>query len=172
MMGYSHAISGAAAWLTVGQVLDVDPAVTMGGAAVAAVAALLPDLDHPNARLARAIPLGGMLARGIAVVAGGHRRGTHTLAAALGVTLLVLGGLMAWGVQDAGWWTASVGVGYVAHLVGDCLTPGGCPLLLPFSRRRHSVALFRTGGTVENLLVAPALGIVAAWQAGIVLGLA
>lgn len=44
----------------------------------------------------------------------------------------------------------AVAIGYASHLVGDCLTPEGCPLLWPLSRRRFSVGLFKTDGMLEK----------------------
>lgn len=34
---------------------------------------------------------------------------------------------------------AALTAGMVSHLLLDCLTPAGCPLLMPLSRRRYSV---------------------------------
>jgi len=57
--------------------------------------------------------------------------------------------------QDLGWLPFSVGVGIAAHLVGDCLTKEGCPLLWP--RRGHYMLpiVKRTGNRVETMLFAP-----------------
>ncbi|MDQ1427023.1 MAG: hypothetical protein QOK39_499 [Acidimicrobiaceae bacterium] len=63
-----------------------------------------------------------------------------------------------------GWWlSAAVSLPYASHLVGDGLTPGGVPWLLPFSQRRWSLSLFRTGRAVELLLVTPAVHLLAGW---------
>jgi len=65
----------------------------------------------------------------------------------------------------AGWLGTAVTLGMVVHSVGDAITESGAPLLwpLPIRRRRwYPVGSprplrFRTGGSVEALLVAPAL---------------
>lgn len=119
MMGAGHAVSGAAAGLyaaTLAQdagLLDIGPAATLTGAALCAGAALLPDLDHPNATVAKAFgPASVALARvtnntSAAVYAatktavdedrdGGHRGLTHTavFAAGLGGTVALLAHLL------------------------------------------------------------------------------
>lgn len=113
MMGPGHAVSGAAAGLYAATLardlglLDIGPAATLTGAALCAGAALLPDLDHPNATVAKAFgPASVALARGTNAVSaavygltktgvdedrdGGHRGLTHTT-----VFAVVLGGLVA-----------------------------------------------------------------------------
>jgi len=50
----------------------------------------------------------------------------------------------------------AVAVGYLAHLIGDCLTPQGCPLFWPVPWRIR-IATIDTGKTVEKYLVVPAL---------------
>jgi membrane-bound metal-dependent hydrolase YbcI (DUF457 family) len=165
MMAFSHAPSGAAVWLPLAAASGVPAGTNLACAAVAAVAALLPDLDHPSAFLARAIPGGGVLARVVAGVTGGHRRGTHTIVAALivGMVCTALAAGTPWAAARTA--AAAVFVGYLVHIVGDCLTYGGCPVFLPFSRRRFSARLFRTGSTFETLIVAPTFGAIVVWQA-------
>ena len=65
----------------------------------------------------------------------------------------------------AGWLGTAVTLGMVVHSVGDAITESGAPLLWPLpirKRRWYPVGSprplrFRTGGTVEAWLVAPAL---------------
>lgn len=57
---------------------------------------------------------------------------------------------------DLGWLPWSVAVGILAHLVGDCLTKEGCPLLWPRPRHWMLPLIRRTGNRVETMLVAPA----------------
>lgn len=45
----------------------------------------------------------------------------------------------------------AVALGVVAHIVGDCLTDHGCPLLWPY-RRRYGVPLVTTKGWFEPLV--------------------
>lgn len=108
MMGPGHAVSGAAVGLYAATLardlglLDIGPAATLTGAALCAGAALLPDLDHPNATVAKAFgPASVTLARGVHGISsavywntktlvdeerdGGHRGLTHTAVFAAGL---------------------------------------------------------------------------------------
>lgn len=81
-MGRTHALSGLVAGGTVGHfVLHLGPAHLAVMAAVTAGAAVLPDIDHPDASVARSF---GFVTKGFAWlvehVSGGHRHGTHSLA--------------------------------------------------------------------------------------------
>ena len=96
MMGHSHAVSGALLWLAVAPITSVAigqplplPQIAAGTIACAG-AALLPDLDHPSALAARTFgPLTQLMAKGISMLAGGHRQGTHTIAFCVGVAAAV-----------------------------------------------------------------------------------
>lgn len=88
MMGTSHAISGAAAWTALtatqpwgaGLLLELSGWRLGAGALLAAGAALLPDLDHPSATAARALPpITQHAARLVSSISGGHRHGTHSI---------------------------------------------------------------------------------------------
>lgn len=89
-MGRTHLITGAAGYLgIVAPVLasngvPTTPGTLACGAVVAGGAAMLPDLDHPQATAARAFgPVSWTASRVISRVAGGHRVGTHSLLALL-----------------------------------------------------------------------------------------
>jgi membrane-bound metal-dependent hydrolase YbcI (DUF457 family) len=100
MMGHTHALTGAAAWLAVAPGLAalpylvestravetgimanaLTPAEFMAGALVCAGAAMLPDLDHPSATIAQTFgPVTWVLSKMVAWVSGGHRGATHSL---------------------------------------------------------------------------------------------
>lgn len=118
--------------------------------------ALLPDLDDPDSLLGRLLPA---LSRGLAGRLG-HRQAWHTPAAAIVVALLTMplalflsSGLAA---------SYVLGLGFLAHLLFDLLTPQGIMLLWPFSHRRFHVPRppIRSHGSVaERRLV---LGLAAA----------
>lgn len=103
MMGGHHAISGAAAWLaltgsvTIGDralgagVLDLTGPEVLAGTVVAAGAALLPDIDHPSATIARSAGAASKLASSAISSAAGHRGATHTL---LAVAVFTLAGVL------------------------------------------------------------------------------
>jgi len=100
MMGGHHAISGTAAWLaltssasigdwTLGAgVLALTGPEVLAGAVVATGAALLPDIDHPSATIARSAGAASKLAASAVSSVAGHRGGTHTLLVVAVFTLL------------------------------------------------------------------------------------
>lgn len=209
MLGHSHATSGSLAWagaVCLAPMVGVYPhwgAITAGLVSTAG-AALLPDLDHPEATIAHCL---GPLSRALAVlvnrVSGGHRHATHSLLACALTPLTVWAGdavfgrpftigvlfvLFALGIRalrlapglvaltaagasvsawfllpDLSWLPWSVAAGMLAHLGGDCLTPGGCPLLWPHRRRYMLAVVRRTGNVFETAVLAPlfAVGAVA-----------
>ncbi|WP_101833051.1 metal-dependent hydrolase [Frankia canadensis] len=63
---------------------------------------------------------------------------------------------------DMSFATYPVVAGCLAHLLGDCLTPRGCPLLWPVPWRMETVLVPRTDGRVERLVVVPLLACVGA----------
>lgn len=100
MMGGSHAISGAAAWVAITStgplMLGLHPLPPQGillGAVITGGAALLPDFDHHSGTVAYSLPpLTKTMARTIAHISGGHRHGTHSLlgiAIAMGISTLL-----------------------------------------------------------------------------------
>ena len=81
MMGRTHALSGLVTGVAIGQfVWHLNPAHVAVGAAVTAGAAVLPDIDHPDASVAESF---GFVTKSFAWlighVSGGHRHGTHSL---------------------------------------------------------------------------------------------
>jgi membrane-bound metal-dependent hydrolase YbcI (DUF457 family) len=82
MMGRTHALSGLVTGVAIGQFWwHLDPAHVAVGAVVTAGAAVLPDIDHPDASVAECF---GFVTKAFAWlighVSGGHRHGTHSLA--------------------------------------------------------------------------------------------
>lgn len=83
-MGRSHLLLGAAGFLAIEAVVPLgthlDTAELAAGTLVACGAAMLPDLDHPQATLARCLPpVSTGLSHAVNLLAGGHRKGTHTI---------------------------------------------------------------------------------------------
>lgn len=82
MLGRTHALSGAVAGAAAALALaHLRPAGIAVASVLTAGAAVLPDIDHPDATIARSF---GLLTRAFAWVvehlSGGHRHGTHSLA--------------------------------------------------------------------------------------------
>ncbi len=63
---------------------------------------------------------------------------------------------------------AAVAVPYFSHLLGDTITPGGVPWLLP-ATQRWSISLFRTGQTFERTVLSLLLAATAAVAVWVVL---
>lgn len=215
MMGRTHAISGTTAWAIATAAapelgFHPRPAVIATGLLTAAGAALLPDLDHPEATIARTFgSLSHAAATFVERVSGGHRHATHSAAfigacyaavwlgtTTLGILfavplLLVLFAfaLRALGIRrsnvlllavactlaavlavapspsrivhsDYGWLPTAVALGAAMHLIGDCLTPEGCPLLWPRATRYRFPLIPRTGGRIERWVFVPGLAAV------------
>lgn len=57
----------------------------------------------------------------------------------------------------------AVGIGAVAHLLGDMLTKEGCPLLWPLSKRRFHVLSLTTDHFVEREVISRVLAVLAVW---------
>ena len=79
----------------------------------------------------------------------------------------LLAGYLSYHYLSAGWWLiAAVALPYLSHLLADSLTVGGVPLLMPFTRRRFSLGLMKTGHLVERAFFTPlimAAAVVASW---------
>jgi inner membrane protein len=150
MMAGSHVALGAAAWIVAAPHIGL-PALDPIAIGLAVLGGLLPDIDHPKSWV------GKRLRPASDVVAGvfGHRGITHSLLAVLGCWLLLRS--QAIPVRYA----APLVVGYLSHLVGDLLTPGGLRLAWPL-RGTWALPLCRTGSAFEPLVVA--LVVAAAWS--------
>ncbi|MGH8828907.1 MAG: metal-dependent hydrolase [Jiangellaceae bacterium] len=123
MLAHTHALTGAVAWLALAPALGAATGYELvGGTVLAAGAALAPDLDHHKGTAAAVWgPLTRALGRGVAAACGGHRNGTHTLAAAAIAALLTW-----WAIEAGGWWERIVlaflaGLAFVAW---EGLLPG------------------------------------------------
>ncbi|MBB6349275.1 metal-dependent hydrolase [Nonomuraea muscovyensis] len=106
MMGHTHAMTGAIAWLGLApglaalpmvmesnrfietgiMVNALSPAELIAGALICAGAAMLPDLDHPSATIAQTFgPVTWVLSKAVNWMSGGHRGATHSLAFAVAI---------------------------------------------------------------------------------------
>ncbi len=86
MMGRTHALSGTLAFggaaLALHGTVEVEPWQVLAGAITATGAAMVPDLDHPNATMTKSMgPLSWIVCHLIILpIFDGHRKGTHSLA--------------------------------------------------------------------------------------------
>jgi membrane-bound metal-dependent hydrolase YbcI (DUF457 family) len=78
------------------------PYQLLAGTVISAGTGLLPDLDHPQSNMARALgPVTMVLSRVVNKLAGGHRRGTHSLLA-----MIILYFVITWLLAAYGGWAA------------------------------------------------------------------
>jgi membrane-bound metal-dependent hydrolase YbcI (DUF457 family) len=57
------------------------------------------------------------------------------------------------------WLPASVGLGTLVHLAGDCLTKEGCPLFWPAKQRFEIPIIRRTGNKFETAFLTPVMAV-------------
>ena len=156
----------------------------LAGLVLTAGAGVLPDIDEPGSTIARSY---GFLTETFAWIvhhlSGGHRKGTHsiigvvvftagawaavhfdhTLAGkiALGVFLSLLLSAALAALLVGGHHGDALGVGAAAHIAGDMLTHGGCPIVYPVSREEFHLLpdglQFTTGKVAEHWIVTPLL---------------
>ncbi|MBF0168255.1 MAG: metal-dependent hydrolase [Alphaproteobacteria bacterium] len=148
MMAVSHVVVGGAVWAGVSQALGQPTAPEALG--LAALGALLPDIDHPKSwvgkRLALvSVPLAALI---------GHRGLTHSLLAVLAFSLFL-------GFAGTSSLAAPLAVGYLSHLLADGFTLSGVPLFWPL-KRTYGIPLIRTGSPLEIALLALLASLMAA----------
>ena len=156
-MGHNHIATGVIAGSLVAYAAELDPGKAVAFIGITTVCSLLPDMDHPSARLPRMLMWPG---RALAVLIAsifGHRTLTHSV---LGVGLLGAG--LAFIPQFPAHCYWAVILGCVTHIVGDMLTVSGVPIFWPHPRD-FRIGRMRTGGQFEQLFMTPllALGAVA-----------
>jgi membrane-bound metal-dependent hydrolase YbcI (DUF457 family) len=216
MMGQTHALSGALLWLGAVPLLSheplmgdfaisLSPAQVLAGGVVCAGAALLPDIDHHNGRIANTFgPITKRLCKWVGKASGGHRQATHSLlfAVLMGLAMdslathyvyawwaalfVIVGfGLRGIGLDfegkepqsaltdcavaafavwlmhdlDMSFVGFAVGLGCFAHVLGDSLTPRGCPVFWPLKWRAEVPVIPRTNGKVEKWVIMPICGL-------------
>lgn len=83
------------------------------------------------------------------------------------VTSLATGWWVTQNVAAGPWVPLAVTYGSLAHLLGDCLTNGGAPILWPFTKKRFFIRLIDTNNWVEQALLPPlftAIILTAVWM--------
>lgn len=122
----------------------------LGCGAVAAVSALLPDVESPKSFVGRKLP--GVSHAGEMVF--GHRQAFHSLLAAAG--FLAVAYVISASVHLSYCYAFSGFIGYVSHLILDTLNPAGIPWLWPLKFRLR-IPLTQTGGIMERAILFPVL---------------
>lgn len=125
-----------AAGLAAGLLITTEPAAIV----VSGVSALLPDIDIPTSKVGRASPIISTIIN----IAFGHRGLFHSLLAAGLIYLLILKFFPAYSLYCL--------IGYLSHLLLDCLTPAGVPLLWPIPFR-FRVPIIKTGSVMKIVLL-------------------
>ncbi|SIL10818.1 inner membrane protein [Mycobacteroides abscessus subsp. abscessus] len=149
MMGYSHSVSAAAAWLALVEtdIIPVQsPQILLVTALTCAGAGMLPDIDHKNGTIAHSIPpVSSIVSAVVSSLSGGHRKGTHSLVGLIffwavailaerltyqGIpwaSLLItayMGGLALRTFGAPGGWLGAIGLGFLAwHTDSLAMTP-------------------------------------------------
>lgn len=156
MHGKTHAVHGAIAGGAAGS-LTGDLRFVVGGAALGAVSALGPDVDHHASPAGRALPPVRWALNGLSWMLGlpGHRGITHTVLFAIVVGASTLF-FLPWALS------LSITAGWLAALAGDWCTKTSLPHLwwpLTSADRKHRVKYkflrIHTGKRMERWVVYP-----------------
>lgn len=160
MLWRTHLFAGATAGLLL-TVSNPDPKAVAVSAGIAGVAALLPDIDSPESKLGRLIPI----LPTVLTVTVGHRGVLHSLVGALGISLAVSLLIKIWYASTFLEIFPLVLAGYITHLLLDSMTNSGCPWVYPI-KTHIGIPLLSTGSFVERLIVSPAMMVLFAWFSG------
>jgi membrane-bound metal-dependent hydrolase YbcI (DUF457 family) len=137
------------------------------GGAIAAVFALVPDLDSPESTLGKLLP------RWWHALTPGHRGPTHWIASGLlvGGVAWLCGAVSAGGTPASNLFPHLVLAGYlIGHLACDLPTRDGVPLFGPFLRANIRLPWrlgFRTGGVAEPVVAWAMSAVLLAWACGL-----
>lgn len=156
MLWRTHFLAGATAGLLLVGHTDVKTAAVSAG--VAGVAALLPDIDSPDSKIGRLVPVIPRLFKTVV----GHRGAMHSAAGAV-IALLLAVALLGWRTHVPKLHDLIL-VGYLSHLVMDSFNPQGVPWLWPY-RKHFGLPLVQTGSLVERFVVMPGMVLLVAWLA-------
>lgn len=163
MLGRSHLVSGVMAGLAICAVAPVPGGLVPVVVGVAAYSALVPDVDHPAAPVARVL---GPVSWGLCwtvrnlsahLTGTAHRGLSHSVVFALAWGVFVGGLFGVWTPAPVAVWIgAGAALGCFTHILGDVLTVTGCKYVLwpsPVQVRIPRAVRFRTGGPAERVVV-------------------
>ena len=153
MLGKNHILSACSGWLIAEPyLLNYQPEPLEAGCLIAAVlvGSLTPDVDHPESLLGRRLKF---ISVPLHFLQGDKkflpwREDTHSRGITHSIWVLVA----CWYLLTSPFPVAvAFSFGFVAHLIGDALTPAGVALLWPLPVKIRSPLTFSTGGVMENL---------------------
>lgn len=158
MLGRNHLVSSCSGWVIAQPYLlssqpDLTQQIILGLSV--ALGSLLPDIDHPDSLLGRRVKF---ISVPLSFLQGdrsllpwsedSHSRGiTHSIWALIGCWFLMTSTLPA----AIGLILFGLAFGFVAHLIGDAMTPAGVRLFWPLDFKTRSPITFKTGGFIEYL---------------------
>jgi inner membrane protein len=158
MLWRTHVLAGACAGLLISNSNNIKTAAVAVG--IAGISSLLPDIDSPDSKLGKMIPVLPWLLKATI----GHRGLLHSLLGSFFLCGLIVFCLRFKFPYDLVYQqiVPLIGAGIISHLVMDSLTPGGCPWLWPWSKH-FSVSLVKTGSLLERWVVLPGMVVLFAW---------
>lgn len=130
MMGKTHVVGGAMAWVVVAPLLDVPWYGVVAGLPLAMSAALGPDIDHPNSAIGRVVPWAAWAVSKVTT----HRVQTHSIASVLMIVFF----MRPLGVVPV----AATTTGWASHILLDGLTKQGVAWFWPLTREKTSLLWF------------------------------
>lgn len=143
MLGFSHATMGALGWFIVAEPISqlIGHPLNLSelgvGAIACAGAAIMPDLDHPQATIAHTFgPISYAASKLTHLLAGGHRQGTHSLLFSVGF------GALCYLVGTSTQWFHSAWPAMILMF-----------LLTAFAFRALNIVPPRTSGTIKGFVV-------------------
>lgn len=159
MLWRTHFLAGACAGYLIGNPNDLKSAAIAAG--IAGISSLLPDLDSPDSKAGRMVPVLPYLLKTTIE----HRGLLHSLLGSLLLCALIVFCLRFKYSHELVYQQIAplVGAGILSHLAMDSLTPGGCPWLWPWNRH-FSAPLVKTGSILERWVVLPGMLAIFAWM--------
>ena len=166
MTGKSHQIIGLTSGLTTYLILSqptYNPATFAWVMVISSIAAILPDIDQPTAKIWNSLPFGRIMGELVNPFLE-HRNLTHSIGGYVLISWLVYWLLSLapsyWGINTQLIFISFL-VSYGSHLLADMVTVQGIPLFFPSQRmlgippRPFQGMRIETGGWFENLIVFP-----------------
>jgi len=159
MLWRTHFWAGACAGYLISSPHDLKTAVVVAG--IAGISSLLPDMDSPDSKVGRMIPVLPWLLKTTI----GHRGMLHSFLGSFLLCALIVLCLRFKFPYEVIYQQIipMVGAGILSHLVMDSLTPGGCPWLWPWNRH-FSAPLSETGSLLERWVITPVMMALFVWM--------